>query len=64
MRPDAWTTPRMSSSGCFVSRMRGGPSSVYVAIGNSATEQTRKEAWQVLNALIFCDPASPPGDCL
>jgi hypothetical protein len=36
----------------------------YVAIGDLASEQTRNEVWQVLNALIFCDPASPPGDCL
>jgi hypothetical protein len=36
----------------------------YVAIGDSASAQTRNEVWQVLNALIFCDPASPPGDCL
>ncbi len=37
---------------------------VYVAIGDSATAQTRNEVWQVLNALIVCDPASPPGNCL
>jgi hypothetical protein len=37
---------------------------VYVAIGDSTSAQTRNEVWQILNALIFCDPASPPGDCL
>jgi hypothetical protein len=36
----------------------------YTAIANSASAQTRSELWQILNALIFCDPASPPGDCL
>lgn len=36
----------------------------YVAIGDSASSQTRKDVWEILNALIFCDPASPPGDCL
>ncbi len=36
----------------------------YAAIGNWASPQTRKEVWQVLNAVLFCDPASPPGDCL
>lgn len=36
----------------------------YTAIGNSASAQTRSEVWQILNALMFCDPASPPGDCL
>ena len=37
---------------------------VYVAFGDSASARTRKEVWQILDALIFCDPASPPGDCL
>lgn len=37
---------------------------VYVAIGNSASAQTREELWQILNTLIICDPASRPGDCL
>lgn len=36
----------------------------YVAIADSASARTRNEVWQVLNALIVCDPASPPGDCL
>ena len=36
----------------------------YAAIGNSASPQTRREVWQILNAVLFCDPASPPGDCL
>jgi hypothetical protein len=36
---------------------------VYTAIGNSASAQTRSEVWQIVDALMVCDPASPPGDC-
>ncbi len=36
----------------------------YVAINDSASAQTGKDAWGILNSLIVCDRSSPPGDCL
>jgi len=36
----------------------------YVAIGNSASAQTREQVWGILDSFIVCDPNSPPGDCL
>jgi hypothetical protein len=36
----------------------------YVAIGNSASAETRQQVWEIMNSFIICDPNSPPGDCL